>query len=216
MKRPCLSPSKAWVKAEAGTVSRVPAEDIERAVADALRGHLRQQDKFKHAENSHSLVRTHVEKVSLHPNRLEITLRQPEADAVDCAAEPHREPPEILTVVWSKPSATRHRAILGAPASTSPACPIRSEARSRLIGGIARGRRWLEQLAGGHVEDLASIANQHNLSEKTVRSMISLAFLAPDIVQAAIDGRIPRGFGISQMTDLPAAWDTQRRQLGLI
>jgi site-specific DNA recombinase len=45
--------------------------------------------------------------------------------------------------------------------------------------------------------------------------MITLAFLAPDIVQAIIDGKLPRGLGISQMTDLPAHWTEQRRQLGI-
>src|SRR5207302_3132522 len=91
--------------------------------------------------------------------------------------------------------------------------PIRSEARTRLIVAIARGRRWLDQIMNGVVSDLAAIAKREDLSEKTVRSVISLAFLAPDIVQAAVDGRLPRGFGVSQLTDLPMAWGAQRRQL---
>ena len=32
---------------------------------------------------------------------------------------------------------------------------------------------------------------------------ISLAFLAPDLVNAAIDGRLPRGMGVTRLTDLP-------------
>ncbi len=67
----------------------------------------------------------------------------------------------------------------------------------------------------GAVPDLAAIATREELSEKTVRSVLSLALLAPDIVQSAMEGRLPRGFGISQLTDLPMAWDAQRRQLGL-
>jgi site-specific DNA recombinase len=42
-----------------------------------------------------------------------------------------------------------------------------------------------------------------------------LAFLAPDIVQAAIDGKLPRGIGVTQMTDLPMDWAAQRQQLGI-
>jgi hypothetical protein len=90
-----------------------------------------------------------------------------------------------------------------------------SEARARLIAAIARGRRWLDQIMEGAIPDLAAIATREDLSEKTVRSVLSLSFLAPDIVQAAIDGRLPRGFGISQLTDLPIAWEAQRQQLGL-
>jgi hypothetical protein len=43
---------------------------------------------------------------------------------------------------------------------------------------------------------------------------ISLAFLAPDLVKAAIDGRLPYGMGIARLTDLPAGWSRQREMLG--
>jgi hypothetical protein len=33
---------------------------------------------------------------------------------------------------------------------------------------------------------------------------ISLAFLAPDLVKAAIDGRLPHGMGVARLCDLPA------------
>jgi hypothetical protein len=45
--------------------------------------------------------------------------------------------------------------------------------------------------------------------------ILSLAFLAPDIVKAAVGGTLPRGFGVSRLTDLPANWKEQRRTLGL-
>jgi len=44
---------------------------------------------------------------------------------------------------------------------------------------------------------------------------ISLAFLAPNLVKAAIDGRLPRGMGVARLTDLPAEWSRQRQMLGL-
>ena len=44
---------------------------------------------------------------------------------------------------------------------------------------------------------------------------LSLAFLAPEIVKAAIDGWLPRGVGISSLFDLPASWREQFRQLGI-
>ena len=84
-----------------------------------------------------------------------------------------------------------------------------------MLTGIAQGRAWLDMLVSGEIKDVGSLAVKHRLSEKTVRSTISLAFLAPDIVQAAIDCKLPRGLGISQMTDLPADWSEQHRQLGI-
>jgi len=44
---------------------------------------------------------------------------------------------------------------------------------------------------------------------------ISLAFLAPDIVKAAIDGGHPHGMGVARLTDLPAEWSRQHEMLGL-
>ena len=44
---------------------------------------------------------------------------------------------------------------------------------------------------------------------------ISLAFLAPDLVKAAIEGRLPRGIGMTRLSDLPAEWTLQRQALGL-
>ncbi|MGD1037362.1 MAG: hypothetical protein ABR878_09215 [Roseiarcus sp.] len=44
---------------------------------------------------------------------------------------------------------------------------------------------------------------------------MSLAFLAPDIVKAAVMGTLPRGFGVSRLIDLPINWAEQRKALGL-
>jgi site-specific DNA recombinase len=44
---------------------------------------------------------------------------------------------------------------------------------------------------------------------------ISLAFLAPSLVQAAVEGRLPRGVGIANLRDSPAEWSLQYARLGL-
>ena len=44
---------------------------------------------------------------------------------------------------------------------------------------------------------------------------ISLAFLAPKLVQAAVDGRLPRDIGIANLRGAPAAWSLQYAKLGL-
>jgi len=44
---------------------------------------------------------------------------------------------------------------------------------------------------------------------------ISLAFLAPNLVKAAIDGLLPHGMGITRLADLPAEWHEQHQILGL-
>ncbi len=44
---------------------------------------------------------------------------------------------------------------------------------------------------------------------------ISLALLAPGLVKAAIDGRLPRGMGVARLCDMPAEWSRQYQALGL-
>jgi hypothetical protein len=43
----------------------------------------------------------------------------------------------------------------------------------------------------------------------------SLAFLAPKLVQAAVEGRLPRGIGVTRLRDAPAEWSRQYAMLGL-
>jgi len=44
---------------------------------------------------------------------------------------------------------------------------------------------------------------------------LSLVFLAPDLVRAAIEGRLPRGFNRTRLVHLPMLWSEQWRVLGL-
>jgi hypothetical protein len=44
---------------------------------------------------------------------------------------------------------------------------------------------------------------------------ISLAFLAPNLVKAAVEGRLPRGIGVERLRDPPAEWSQQFESFGL-
>jgi len=103
------------------------------------------------------------------------------------------------------------------PKSLAPqdARPIRAETRAKLVASIARGRRWLDEITAGKVTDVAQIAAREKCSVRKVNMTISLAFLAPDLVKAAIEGRLPRGIGVARLCDAPAEWSHQYRILGL-
>ena len=67
----------------------------------------------------------------------------------------------------------------------------------------------------GSVKSIEEIANREDCSPRKVNMTLTLAFLAPEIVKAAIDGRLPRGVGISRLSDLPPSWREQFGQLGI-
>jgi len=52
-------------------------------------------------------------------------------------------------------------------------------------------------------------------TDRSIRMTLSLAFLAPEIVEAAFEGRLPRGCGLERLIDLPMAPPDQWRALGL-
>jgi site-specific DNA recombinase len=60
-----------------------------------------------------------------------------------------------------------------------------------------------------------SIASREGCSVRKVNKTISLAYLAPSLVKAAIDGRLPHGLGVARLSDLPAEWSRQHHMLGL-
>ena len=59
------------------------------------------------------------------------------------------------------------------------------------------------------------LASREGKTERSIRMTVSLAFLAPDIVEAAVEGRLPRGYGLKRLIDPPLAWPDQWRTLGL-
>jgi hypothetical protein len=67
-----------------------------------------------------------------------------------------------------------------------------------LVAAIARGRHWLDELTTDASISSDSIAKREGCSVRKVNMTISLAFLAPDIVKAAIVDVFP---------SLPAALD---------
>ena len=125
-------------------------------------------------------------------------------------------PENTLIVPWQKPAATRRREILlpeGVAAQN--ARRIRSENRTTLLASIARGRRWLEELVIDPTATAETIAKREGCTARKVNMIISLAFLAPDLVKAAIDGILPYGMGVVRLADLPAEWSRQHQMLGL-
>ena len=84
-----------------------------------------------------------------------------------------------------------------------------------MIASIARGRCWLSELMISPEATTEGIAVRESCSVRKVNMTISLAFLAPDLVKAAIDGRLPHGMGVARLCDLPSDWSRQRQLLGL-
>jgi site-specific DNA recombinase len=190
---------------QAGSIRRLPSVEIETAVIKAVRDHLGPSVVL----DDRGLVETYVARVEVKPQQLVIQLRQlQEGDGWEETA--------ALQVPWQTTPAKRRCDIL-LPAGVPPeqARPMRSETRATLVNSIARGRRWLAELMEHPTATAASIAKREGCSPRKVNMTISLAFLAPDLVKAAIDGRLPHGTGVARLAEMPAQWSRQHQMLGL-
>jgi site-specific DNA recombinase len=122
----------------------------------------------------------------------------------------------ILTLPWTRPSPYRKREIIqGVNDAMTYARPMPANARAILIEALRDAHRWLDELLSDPGLTVESIALREIKTVRSIRMTLSLAFLAPEIVKAAVEGRLPRGFGLKRLVDLPMAWPDQWRTLGL-
>jgi site-specific DNA recombinase len=144
-------------------------------------------------------------------DRLIVRLKSATADeASDCADN------RSLTIPWQKPPSKRSRQILlPYNASRSDVRPEQFERRARLVSAIARGRRWLKDVVSNRVTTVAELCAREKCSVRQANITISLAFLAPSLVKAAAEGRLPRDIGIERLRDPPTEWSRQFEALGL-
>jgi site-specific DNA recombinase len=216
---------------KAAKLNRVPATEIERLILSAVRTHLtgesnnRVEAQGSHSLNDKELIAAYVSRVDVKRDHFAIQLSA--KSERDSAAqhrrhsaqqdEPlHRDPHELV-VPWLKTPSKRPREII-LPASISSHSdprPIRAETRAKLVSAIAKGRHWLDELIAGTVTNVEQIATREKCSIRQVNRTITLAFIAPTLVQAAVDGRLPRGIGVATVRDFPVEWIRQYQRLGL-
>jgi site-specific DNA recombinase len=213
---PCLHGEAKTAKV--GSVTRVPATDIEEVVVKSLNVHLSSERGMPaSAITNHSAIAEVIDRIDVYRDRLAVRLRSRESSGTI-------KPPDdieptgdrLLSIPWQKPPPKRFRQILLPHGSSrNEVRPERPERRLRLVSAIARGRRWLDEMISGSVTDAEQIALRERCSVRHVNMTISLAFLAPKLVRAAVEGRLPRGINIERLRDAPAEWSQQFDALGL-
>ena len=95
-------------------------------------------------------------------------------------------------------------------ASSSAAQP-----RPSLVKAIARAHGWYQQVLEGKAFDQRSLARHAGLTERYVGKVLACAFLAPDIIEAILEGRQPRDLNFEKLCQhIPLSWTEQRAHFG--
>jgi site-specific DNA recombinase len=74
------------------------------------------------------------------------------------------------------------------------------------VSSIVKGRQGLDDVVSGRVTTVQEICIREKCSVRQVNMTISLALLVPNLVKAAVEGRLSRGIGVEQLRDPPAEW----------
>lgn len=214
-------------RAQAGSVPRVPAPEIETLVLDAVRKRLEESGGVACPKltgdapivDDCTMIERHVDRVVVKPQALEVLLMSaPDgvAQTDDVGAENASDafPATTITLPWSAQANVAVKGIIHTPAG-KPA--MTSENRDALLTAIAKSRRWLEDVKLGRIASLAEIAQSEGRGERYIRQLASLAFVSPRIVAAIVAGRVPADLTVSSLAkNLSPSWGEQERHVGLL
>ena len=197
-------------RSEAGSVHRVPAADLDDQVIKALNGICNGQSPLEPGANQEfrrQAVDSFVSKVAVDKHQVVLELSNHATE---------RFGQSKIIIPWMPiPGRPKREIILPHSDPAKDHRPIRTEVRENIVRAIALGRRWLDELVSGAAGDTETLARRENRSKRSIHMHISLAFVAPNIVEALIEGKLPRGIGITKLVNLPPNWTDQRAALGL-
>ena len=101
------------------------------------------------------------------------------------------------------------------PPGTADWQPRASRCENSLINALAKAHLWRRLIETGKYTSAAELSRAEGINESYLCRVLRLTLLAPDIVEAILDGRQPRTLQLqSLLRPLPTDWGAQRKALG--
>ena len=90
--------------------------------------------------------------------------------------------------------------------------PPRTRIDSAFVKALARAFRWRKLLETGAYGTIGGVARAERINPSYVSRVLRLTLLAPEIVEAVLDGRQPEGVTLADaMAGVSVVWEEQRR-----
>jgi hypothetical protein len=87
--------------------------------------------------------------------------------------------------------------------------------QAAVIQALARAFSWAEILETGQVKSISELARNLEVDSSYVTRILKLTTLAPDIVEAIINGEEPDGLSLAKLIQsFPEEWNEQRALFG--
>ena len=106
------------------------------------------------------------------------------------------------------------RKVIIAPDGGDAWAPAKPRHDETLIRALARAHRWKRMLEDGTYSSISALADAERINKGFVSRLLNLTLLAPDIQEAILDGRQPKGMQLEELTRaMPMEWGEQRRRV---
>jgi hypothetical protein len=90
------------------------------------------------------------------------------------------------------------------------AAPVTRHVDNVMVKALARAFRWRDMLESGEYATIREIAAAEKINESYAGRVLRLTLLAPELVEAIMQGRQPAWLGLNVlMKGLPALWSEQ-------
>jgi hypothetical protein len=102
------------------------------------------------------------------------------------------------------------------PAGAAPWSPA-PRVDSALVKAVVRAHSWRQMIESGKYASSAELAKAEKVNDSYLSRILRLTLLAPDIIEAILNGRQPSTLQLDELIrPLPAAWDQQRARLRIL
>ena len=110
----------------------------------------------------------------------------------------------------------RGRKMIFAPQALDGEVPdSSSEVQGAVVQALARAFSWSEAIESGAVSSVSDLAKDLDMDNSYVARILKLTTLAPDIIEAILNGEEPSGLSLARLIrTFPLGWEQQRVLFG--
>lgn len=226
---------------EAGSVSKIPAGEIEKFVTQELKDFVSKPtniqpllkdstiQKQKALLNNiadkvdNQFIRTILSKVFIYNEKVEITICKSQLLKVLEAVTYGTDFPEEIKgetkapIILTKDIKITATAKNGSVLILTDSDMQQPEINPQLIKAIAKSYLWNKQILSGEVKDSIEIQKREGYKKPSyIQNILNLRFLAPDVVEAILNGTQHRDLSVQQLFAVKTLdWNEQRKVLNI-
>lgn len=226
---------------DAGKISKIPAGEIEKVVTQEIKNYisdsnniqplLKESNIYKQKailaditeKFDNQFIRTILSKVVIHKEKVEITICQNQLLKTYEAIYQKSDFPEEIKGETKNPIVLTKNIKITATAKNGSVLILtdsnaqQPEINPQLVKAIAKSYLWNKQILSGQVKDSVGIQKREGHQKpRYIQNILNLRFLAPDIIEAILNGTQRRDLSVQQLFAVKTLdWNEQRKVLKL-